>query len=207
MAPSPETTAGSAFSNTTSTSLLERVKARDAAAWQRLVDVYAPLIYRWCRHCGLQSDDALDVGQEVLASVLRGIGAFRRQQPGDSFRGWLWTITHNKLRDHLRKLHRQGRAPGGTDAFQRLAQIAEQESASVSSPPGPEPAGLERRALELVQASVEPKTFQAFWLVTVEGRSPAEAAQQLGISVQAVYDARYRLRRRVRQELADLLDQ
>ncbi len=42
---------GSAFetSSSTSTSLLRRVKARDPDAWQRLVNLYGPLVYRWAR--------------------------------------------------------------------------------------------------------------------------------------------------------------
>ena len=40
----------------------------------------------------------------------------RRDRSGDSFRGWLWTITQNKIRDQFR--YRQGapQAEGGSDA-------------------------------------------------------------------------------------------
>src|SRR6478672_4582250 len=53
----------------TSLSLLERAKANDRSAWDRIVCLYAPLVYRWCRRFGLQEADALDVGQDVLRSV------------------------------------------------------------------------------------------------------------------------------------------
>src|SRR5581483_11486997 len=36
-------------SSATSRSLLERVQADDAAAWDRLVSLYAPLVFQWCR--------------------------------------------------------------------------------------------------------------------------------------------------------------
>src|SRR5262245_31027019 len=55
----------------TSSGLLERVKAQDQAAWERLVSLYSPLLYRWCRQAGLQAEDARDIGQEVFTAVAR----------------------------------------------------------------------------------------------------------------------------------------
>ena len=206
---SPNTAAGASSGgpSSTSTSLLERVKAQDPEAWKRLVALYGPLVYDWCRQSGLRGEDAADVGQEVFGAVVAKVAEFRRDRPGDSFRGWLWTITRNKIRDHSRQQQGQAQAQGGTDAQQRLAQVPEHPPDS--SAPGRRPAqgsDLEHRAMDLVRAGVEDRTWQAFWLVAVEGRSPADAAERLGISVQAVYDAKYRIRRRIRQELSDLTD-
>jgi len=73
----------------TASSLLERVKLRQPGAWERLVDLYGPLIYRWCRRLGLAADDGPDVVQEVFAAAAAQLPSFRRDRPGDSFRGWL----------------------------------------------------------------------------------------------------------------------
>src|SRR5438094_6344454 len=70
----------------TSLSLLARVKARQEAAWERLVALYGPLVYSWCLRAGLQPADAADVGQDVFTAVLRNIASFRRDRPGDTFR-------------------------------------------------------------------------------------------------------------------------
>src|SRR5947209_20533536 len=83
----------------TSLSLLERVRAADPQAWQRLVHVYSPLIFSWCRRTGLGPDDAADVMQDVWQAVSAAIGRFRRSAESGTFRGWVWTITRNKLRD------------------------------------------------------------------------------------------------------------
>ena len=64
---------------------------------------------------------------------------------------------------------------------------------------------LERR-VALVRAGVEERTWQAFWRVAVEGENMAEVAKSLGISTQAVYDAKYRICRKVRQELDGLME-
>jgi RNA polymerase sigma factor (sigma-70 family) len=107
---------------TTSLSLLERARARDQAAWSRLVDLYGPLLHRWCLGAGLQPADAADVTQEVFAVVARSIDGFRHDRPGDTFRGWLYSITRNKIRDRLRKGEPAG--AGGSDAQRRLASVS-----------------------------------------------------------------------------------
>src|SRR5262245_36645258 len=91
-------------SQATSLTLLQRVQARQPDAWERLVDLYAPLVLHWCRRGGLHGDDADDVFQEVFRSLAEHIADFRRDRPGDSFRGWLRTITRNKLLDHFRRI-------------------------------------------------------------------------------------------------------
>ena len=103
--------------------LLERVKADDAAAWDRLVDLYAPLVYRWCRRCDLPEQDTADVFQDVFQAVATHIAGFRKEKEGDTFRGWLRTITRNKVRDHFRKLGREPAGEGGTEAQIRLSEL------------------------------------------------------------------------------------
>ena len=52
----------------------------------------------------------------------------------------------------------------------------------------------------------EERTWRAFWLVVIEGRTTAEAAAGLGMSANAVYLARGRVLRRLREEFTDLVD-
>ena len=66
--------------------------------------------------------------------------------------------------------------------------------------------GLLHRGLELVRADFEERTWQAFWRCTIEGHPAAEVAADLGMRVDAVYQAKARVLRRLRQELGDLLD-
>jgi RNA polymerase sigma-70 factor (ECF subfamily) len=138
----------------------------------------------------------------VFAAVARNLEGFHRDQPGASFRGWLWTITQNKIRDRIRDRKGLPEAQGGSEAQRRLAQVPE-------SPPEPSTSGayrahgspLEQRAIELVRGGVEERTWQAFWRVVVEGQEAAGVASELGMSVQAVYNAKYRIRNRLQQEV------
>jgi RNA polymerase sigma-70 factor (ECF subfamily) len=193
--------------DSTSVTLLERIKLRDPDGWQRLTDLYSPLVYRWCRHCRLGPEDAADVVQEVFVAVARRAEQFRRERPSDSFRGWLWTIAQNKIRDHFRQHQGKLDAEGGTIAQQRLGQIAEELSSSSGSfAEAGQDSSLEHRAVELARASVEDRTWQAFWKLTVEDIPAAEVAERLGMSVPAVYKAKYRVMRLVRKELDDLIE-
>src|SRR5437879_4069636 len=107
----------------TSPSLLDRARQNAPGAWDRLVERYAPLVYHWCWRGNLGPEDAADVFQDVFRAVAEHLVDFRRDRPGDTFRGWLRTITRNKIRDHFRRLDGEARAAGGTDAQLRLHDL------------------------------------------------------------------------------------
>ena len=197
---------GAALSEPTSTSLLSRAKAHEQDAWRQLVTLYGPLVYQWCRRNALQAEDARDVGQEVFQAVAGGLAEFRRERAGDSFHAWLWGITRNKIFDCFRRQNQQAIAQGGSQALAMMAQIPEYppDDSSVGGLPGYDH-GLELRAMEWVQACVEPRTWEAFRQMAI-GRPAAEIAAELGMNVRAIYDANYRVRRRIRRQLADLLE-
>ena len=189
----------------TSLGLLERARARDPAAWNRLAALYAPLVDRWCRQAGLQDADAADVRQEVLLAVARGLDGFRHDAAGGTFRGWLRGITRHKIADHWRRVGPVG--AGGSDAFEQFLQLpAEGTSDSPEAPPE-ERDLLYRRALDLVATDFTEATWKAFWRVVVEGQRPAAVAADLGLTVNAVYLAKARVLARLREEFRDLIDQ
>jgi RNA polymerase sigma-70 factor (ECF subfamily) len=196
---------GSQPSSATSRSLLDRVRSNDAAAWDRLVSLYAPLVLQWCRHWDLQDQDAADIFQEVFQAVALHIAQFRKERKGDTFRGWLRTITRNKVRDHFRRLRREPGGVGGTDAQLRLAQLPapvapEEESAAEQA--------AERqllfRALEGIRGEFEERTWQAFWHTAVLGRATQEVAAEFAMSQGAVRVAKCRVFQRLREELGDI---
>lgn len=196
---------GSAASDSTSSSLLERVKARDPGGWSKLSQIYGPLVYGWARRAGLQASDAADVTQEVFRAVATNVAAFRRERPGDSFQGWLWTIARNKIRDHYRRRSTEPQAEGGSHCQARFANLPDALSADESIDAASQSL-VNHRFLELVRAEFETRTWQAFWLTAVESRSAADVAQELGMSLGAVYVAKSRVLARIRQEAAGLAE-
>jgi RNA polymerase sigma-70 factor (ECF subfamily) len=189
----------------TSLSLLQRARANDRDAWDRVVALYGPLVRLWCSRTGLRAEDAEDVSQEVFASAAANLAEFRHDRPGDTFRGWLRVITRNAVLAHRRHGNGQARAEGGSAAWQRLQDVAdplagaeEEETAEVDQ--------LYRRAVAQVRGEFEERSWQAFWLTVVEGRSPAALAGELGMSAPAIRQAKSRVLRRLKQELGDVLD-
>lgn len=204
MEESPSATVPSSGSSISS-SLLQRVQSQDPAAWQRLVTLYTPVVYQWCRRSELQADDAADVSQEVFVAVARRVADFRRDRPQDSFRGWLWTITRNKICDHFRRLADRPQPRGGTPFQDLLVQIPTHppESPSTAGQPG-QLSGVARRASELVRAEFEDRTWQAFWRTTVDRQPTAAVANELDMTKSAVLQAKSRVMRRLRRELEGL---
>jgi RNA polymerase sigma factor (sigma-70 family) len=109
----------------TSLTLLARVQADEPAAWERFVELYAPLVHHWCRRAELGAETTADVFQDVFQAVAQHIGGFRRDRPGDTLRGWLRTVTANKIRDHYRRHADEPAAQGGTTARLLLQEVAD----------------------------------------------------------------------------------
>ena len=183
----------------TSASLLDRVRANEDEAWRRFVQLYSPLVYSWAKRCGLKNQDAADALQEVFHAVARKVGEFRPDPGGGSFRGWLWVITRNKVRDHFRAARAE--PVGGTDMQNRLHELPESEPESWSESGDCSRASLVSRAAQLIREDFEPHTWQAFWRLAVENHPARDIAADLGMTVDAVYQAKARVLRRLREEL------
>ncbi len=154
-------------------SVLERARSNDPGAWDRLVGLYRPLVEFWCRRAGLASGDVEDVAQDVLAAAARGLGEFRRDRPGDTFRGWLRGIARNQALMHFRRNRGRPRAEGGSEALHLLQEQPSPPDPSDADEPGEsaEVGQLYFRALEQVRSGFEDRTWRAFWLSAVEGRA------------------------------------
>lgn len=184
-----------------STGLIERLQVCDEAAWQRLLDLYGPLVFSWCRRCDVPPQDTPDVVQDVFQAVSHGIATFRRTEDHGTFRGWLRTITQSKIHDYFRRRTGRPVAMGGTDAQRYFANVAA-EDWSDSGQSGPL-ACLARRALETIRDEFEGATWRAFWLTAIQQQASRDVAQQLGTTSGAVRQAKYKVLRRLRQELGD----
>jgi RNA polymerase sigma-70 factor (ECF subfamily) len=186
-------------------SLLERIRANDPQAWRRLLDLYQPLVRFWCTRAGLAAEDVEDVTQEVFAAAAKGISDFRRDRPGDTFRGWLRGITRNQMLLCHRRNQGKPSAVGGSDAWWHLQQVSD---------PLPPPDGEEaqeigkvyKRALEQVRPDFEEHTWLAFWLTVIEGRAPATLTSELGMTAAGIRQAKSRVLRRIKLEVGDLVE-
>jgi RNA polymerase sigma-70 factor (ECF subfamily) len=189
----------------TSLTLLERLRANESDAWHTMVELYTPLVHHWCGRCGVRGADIDDVAQEVFQAAATSFVNFRRNRPEDSFRGWLRGITKNIILMHFRRTGRQACAAGGTDAFRKLHEIVDDSADTDDEDSGTELDALHRRALELVKAEFEERTWQMFWLTAIEGRSPVDIAAVMGVGPTAVRMAKSRVLHRLKEEFGDLV--
>ena len=190
----------------TSLSLLQRACARDEVAWAQLVHLYGPLVQRWCRRAQLQDDDTADVFQETFRAVAKDLGSFRPTRAVGSFRSWLRSIVRSKIGDHFRRRQKQAVGAGGTDAQIQLAAYADPLSPESEEEVATETALIAQRALQLIRADFSAPNWMAFELVALQGKTAVEAAEILGLNPQAVRQANYRIRRRLRLVLQGLVD-
>lgn len=182
----------------TSASLLERLRhPSDHDAWRRFVELYTPLLHFWAKRAGLESADAADLVQDVFTRLVAKLPDFQ-YDPGKSFRGWLHAVLINLWHDRASR-----RSPNQVPID--INGLPQPESA-----PNWEEADYRRqllsRALPLIQHEFPAATWQAFVGYAIEGRSAKEIAESLQTTVNAVYLAKSRVIRRLRQELAGLIE-
>lgn len=194
-------------SPTTRPSLLLRLAADDdRESWQQFVEIYAPVVFAFARRRGLQDADAADIAQEVLTRVAEQFRQRKYDPRRGSFRGWLLTLTRHEIYDWLQDRARRADPGGGTEALQHLAQITD---------PRDDEAVWQREFAERVfawaaarvRSQVSPPTWAAFWQTTVEQAKGEVVAAELGMSVAAVYLAKSRVMKRLREQVAEITEE
>ncbi len=188
----------------TRATLLARLKdGEDGEAWREFVRLYGPVVYRFARNRGLQDADAADLMQDVLRSVARNAHRLEYDPKRGTFRGWLYTVTRNKIYNFLDGNRRRPRGTGDPDAHDRLDSTPARETDD-----GPD-ADWEReyqrrlsaKAMDKVKGEFQPNTWQAFWQTAVEGKAAGEVGTSLKMTSGAVYIAKSRVLARLRDEV------
>ncbi len=184
----------------TPASLLDRLRRpAQPEASARFVELYTPLLYYWARRAGLASPEAADLVQDVFVVLLQKLPEFTYDRH-KSFRAWLRTVTLNKWRENHRR----------DGAVERAAEVLPSDLAAPDNTVDLDEAEyrqrLVSRVLQVMRADFQPATWKAFWECVACDRPAADVAGDLGLTVKAVYLAKARVLRRLRQELDGLLD-
>lgn len=189
-------------SPSTSLSLLRRVGEQDPKAWERLVAIYGPLVYRWCRRRRMNAQDAADIMQEVFAAVSKGFSRFERTAGSQPFRGWLYGITAHKIADQQRQNLRSPVQLVGDGLEETVATVVSYDSDSTDSKS--DLLCVVSKTLEVIRGEYTEVTWNAFWRTTIDGRSAPEVADELGLEPANVRQIKFRILRRIRSELQGL---
>ena len=192
--------------NETRQSLLLRAQTGEENAWKDLTDLYRPLIIGWLNRQGVPARDLEDLSQDILLTVVKHLPTFQHSGRRGAFRSWLRTIVCSRTTDYWRAIDASTQASGGSGATAALQQLADPDSSLNRQWDEEHDRYVLDCLLDLVEEEFEPATLQAFRRLALDGVSGAEAAQELGLSVAAVYVAKSRVLQRIRQEAEGLID-
>jgi RNA polymerase sigma-70 factor (ECF subfamily) len=186
----------------TSASLIRRLRdPSDRASWETFVAVYGPMIRGYCQYQGLQEADAADVGQEVLVRVVRAIGAFEYKPEVGRFRDWLGAVVRNAVK-RFREKDRSTPHGTGDETRPDLDVAATADPAWTAR----YQAGLLAAACDRAKPHFEPNTWRTFERVWIDQLPAATVADELDLTLHAVYVAKSRVLQRVRDELLYLAE-
>jgi RNA polymerase sigma factor (sigma-70 family) len=187
----------------TSATLLARLRQAptDQAAWAQFTDRYGRKIYAWCRQWNLQEADAEDVTQTVLLKLAEKMRTFDYDRER-SFRAWLKTVTRHAWSDFWSG-RKAAVAAGGSQAVELLHTVEAREDLVQRLDDEFDREVLDEAAAR-VRQRVVPRTWQAFELTAVQGRSGAEAAAALGMKVATVFVARSKVQKMLQEEIRRL---
>jgi RNA polymerase sigma-70 factor (ECF subfamily) len=189
----------------TRASLLIRLRdGSDVDAWGEFVRLYGPVVYGFARKRGLQDADAADLMQEVLRSVARNAGKMEYDPARGTFRGWLYTVTRNKIYNFLTAQKNRPRGAGDSGAQERLDAIPDRQPERDDDWDIEYQRRLSAKAMERVRHEFQPNTWQAFWGTAVDGRAAQEVGAELRMTPGAVYVAKSRVLARLRDEVQRL---
>lgn len=162
-----------------------------------MVRLCTPILLAWTKKAQIPLNDAEDLIQEVFLILLNKLPLFQRQRAG-SFRKWLQTITANKWQEWHRK--KSLKIAGNGSDIDRVADPATnfwEEDYRIH---------LVAHVMPLIKSDYDPLSWQAFMEHKVQRRPAAEVANQLGLTEGAVRAAAFRIRDRIRKEIADMLE-
>jgi RNA polymerase sigma-70 factor (ECF subfamily) len=187
----------------TSLSLLERLRQAPAnqQAWEEFVERYGRRIYGWCRAWHLQDADARDVTQMVLLKLARKMSTFV-YDPAGSFRNWLKTVTQHVLSDFVAEWKQPGRSDDSRvgamlDKVEARADLVQTIEAEFDQE-------MLDQAKVRVRQRVDSRTWEAFQLTALGQQRGSAVADQLGMTVAAVFKAKSRVQKMLQEEVRRL---
>ena len=187
-------TKGDADSLPTRRSLVNRLRdMEDESSWRSFFETYGRLLYNFARKSGLNDQEAQDVVQETVIAVARKMPEFQYDPARGSFKQWLLLISRRRIQDHFRRVYRSLPRANGMQAPERVCSEPTPDAAMDAAWETEWSENLFRSALERVRQRVQPKTYQVFDYLVLQGIPAQRVAKMLGLNVAQVYLAKHRV--------------
>lgn len=165
------------------------------AAWSEFVDRYGDLIRGFCRARGLSAPDADDVLQDVLLGLHKAMPGFAYDPSKGKFRGYLKAATIHAL---ARKFGQNGRA----DVLSNVDAASAAHTHDAMSEEKWEQQWRRyhlRTAMRTIHGEFSTRDVQAFERYAVAGEPAQGVARDLDVSMDALYQIKTRIARRLAQ--------
>lgn len=187
------------FAAVTSTTLLQGLRcSENRSVWQSFADRYYPLIWRFARRLGLSPADAEDAAQETLLAFTRAYQAGDYDRDKGRLHDWLFGIARRQVSSVRRRLGREVQLPAQTDGTGPIERIPDNDTQAQLWDEEWQKAVLYQCLCE-VRSALEPRTVEAFELFAWKGLPAAEVGAQLGMSPNAVFLAKHKVLKRIRE--------
>ena len=191
------------MTHTTRHSLLFRVKdSDDAEAWAQFVDLYGPLIYRFGKRKGLQDADAADLMQDVMQRISQSIKKFEYNPAIGRFRSWLFLIANQSISNLAKKIAKQPRGSGDSNVARLIEEAASEDEEAVWEDEYRQ--HLLGWAMEQIKNQFTETTWMAFCRTAIDNRDAQQTADELGMTVGAVYIAKSRVTKKLKEKIATI---
>lgn len=187
-------------STSTNVSLLSRIRDKaDDAAWREFDRRYRDLMLRYCRRRGLDQVDAEDVVQATFTGLSEGLTRFTYDPERGRFRDYLSICLRNEI---SRWSARPQIAARGlfSEEGSRLPSPENGESDAVWEEEWV--AHHYRRALATIRPQFDAKSIEVFDR-SIAGANVKLLSEEFGMSEQAIYKVRKRIRDRLEEVIAE----
>lgn len=194
--------------NSLTTSFVDRLRRRDAAAWFELWEIFGPVLEAQLAKWGrgrIGAETVRDLSQETLAALSDSIDRYDPAR-GARFSTWLLAIAKHCLGDEIDRRMAQKRGSGKKAAALDEAWMAQ---AGGVSPDGEYEAAVFRAkvcaAIRMVERETDFQEFSVFSMRVLDGQSGKEVAAAIGVSEPTVSRRLAKVRATLRAKLAEVI--
>ena len=185
--------------NTQQTLIQRAQNPDDHQAWEDFVGFYRSFISMVLRKSGIGSYDEEDLIQSILLKVWKGLPNYQYRKENAKFRTWLSTIIRSTSITHFQKSEKER---GKREALlQNVVNVSDADIENVINAEWNE--YLASLAMGKVRETFQGQAIEVFRL-SLQGMSGAAIAAKLRIKEDTVYSLRSRVKRRLKQEIANL---
>jgi RNA polymerase sigma-70 factor, ECF subfamily len=185
--------------------LLDALRRREPMAAERLVTTYGERAYRLASGITGNGQDAEEVVQDALLTVVRKIDTFRGES---AFGSWFYRIVANAAYQKLRGRQSRQRELSLDEVLPYFDESGCHVSPMVDWSPRTDDPALQVELRAALASAIDdlPATYRAALILRdVEGRSTRQIAETLGLSLPAVKTRVHRARLYLRKRLGHFM--